>query len=152
MKTIDFVKQPDGSIKIEHGEMQPRLPLCPRTVAHAFDTNRAWTHHVQLDEGYLFVKRAKRGAVAINLDHIVQLAIEALPSLSHPPVITKQPNAKDLTVQAAGRIPHTYQWQSSEDGKIWANVEGQTSEVYSGPSFKFVHCVVTNEAGSTISE
>ena len=152
MKTIEFTKQSDGTIKIEYGEMQPRLPLCPRTVGHCFDTNRSWTHHVQLDEGYLFVKRAKGGSVAINLDHIVQLAIEAVPGISHPPVIEKHPKAGDLTVKVVSRLPHAHQWESSEDGKTWAPVEGQTEHVYSGPSFKKVRCIVTNAAGKTVSE
>jgi len=152
MKTIDFVKQNDGTIKLEYGEMQPRLPLCPRTVGHCFDTNRAWTHHVQLDEGYLFVKRAKGGSVAINLDHIVQMAIEAVPGITHPPMIEKHPKPDDLTVKAASRLPHTYQWESSEDGKNWVKVGGQASDSYSGPLAKKVRCVVTNAAGSTVSE
>lgn len=152
MKTIEFIKQPDGTIKLEYGEMSPKLPLCPRTVGHVFSTNQAWYHHVQIDEGYLFVKRAKGGSVAINLDHLVDLAIEAVPAISHPPVITKAPKEGDLMIESASRSKVKHKWQASEDGKQWVDLEPKPTPGETVEGHKKVRCILTNASGQTIVE
>jgi hypothetical protein len=152
MKTITLIKQPDGSFKTSVGEMTPTMPLHPRTVGHSYEINRAWTHHVQIDAGWLFVKRPRRAAVAISLDEIVQLAILADPMLSHPPVFIKHPAADSLSVTAASKLEGvSYQWQKSADGKTWENLEGETRATCNTTGLKHVRVVATNAAGQTES-
>lgn len=153
MKTITLTKQPDGSFKIDFGEMTPTMPLHPRTVGHSFEINRAWTHHVQIDENWLFVKRPRRAMVAIHLDEIVNLALLAEPMLSHPPIFNKQPTADDLTVETASKLDGAkHQWQKSDDGKTWQNIDGQDSTSLTDKGHKHVRCIASNAAGQTISD
>lgn len=157
MKTIIF-KNENGKVWVDTGEETPGQPTQQVTVGHTSPLNVKWARNIQISNEFVFVKRYGCPVVGIHVDDLVALAVAAEPGLSWPPVFTKFPESATVKIGesttlsvevAAGELPTTYQWQTSTDGKVWTDIEGQKSFLLSVSQAGQYRCVATNGAGST---
>jgi hypothetical protein len=155
MKTIEFSKITGNTIEFVCGDETPRIPMQQVTIPHFSPNNRGWMRQIQISNEFLMIKRPGCPTVGIHVDDIINLAIAAESKLSWPPVFIGQPaknSLGELTVSVSSELTDvSYQWQSSEDGKEWKDIDGQRGTGFSDTGFKFVRCVATNGAGSTFS-
>jgi len=160
MKTITF-KNENGQIIVTTGEETPSQPTQQITIGHISPLNLRWARNIQVSNEFIFVKRYGSPVVGMHVDDFMALAVAAEPKLSWPPVFTKFPQTQTikagesatLVIEVAkGELETKYQWQSSKDGKAWADIAGEISTSLTTKTPVQYRCVATNGSGSTSTD
>ena len=123
-----------------------RLLISRNTHNHSNPDATKHPRHIQSSNEAVFVFSRMIGFFIPN-KCIAQLAAAVEPKTTFAPVFKK-----DGTV--ASEIPVTYQWQVSDDGKTWTNINGETNPTVDAADIKpgqWTRCIATNANGSTTS-
>jgi hypothetical protein len=158
MKTITFKPSSDGKgIVVGNGEATPAQPTQQWGVPHVSPVNPKWVRRIEVNQEFIFLKRYGCPVVGMKIEDFVSLAIAVEPLLSFAPVFTRFPQSgfapASLSVEFISELsPATYQWQSSADGKTWADIPNQTSATLEVTQSGQYRCVATNAVGSTSTD
>lgn len=135
---------------VEAEKYQFANPVQQVTIGYLNPLNMQWPRHCQLSHEAFFVKAFGNG-VGIMLDDLVKIAALIEPKTSFPPK-SKGKLDNTLTVEFDSELNPSLQWQQSDDGLTWENIEGATTNVLDKTKIgigKVVRCVASSEAGAT---
>lgn len=119
------------------------------SVGHFVSTNPHRPRRCMATNHAFILERHGADGFAIPLDEFVAIGLEIDPKLSDAPLIQKHPTEADMILECKTETPAKQQWQVSDDGKTWNDLESVPTTPQPGKHYRVV---LTNQSGSTESK
>ena len=122
------------------------------TVGHFVSTNPHRPRQCRATNQAFMVERHGAEGFAWPLDEFVALALEVDPKLSDAPLIHKNPTVTDLLLDCKTETDASKQWQVSDDGTNWTNLDKELTPDNRPQPGKHYRVVLTNKSGQSASK